>query len=251
MNPQHIAPHPGARPPKIDQDPAELALAARYAPRILFDRNEPFDPIAVGYTIFRNDDYSPSFPRCIGLLPRGRAPSALAIEYAIWWDWDITHLYELEHVWTFVESDGTVLHSEGSWHGDFHVLRQWNGGTPLHNGTHPAAYAQPGKHAFAGNIRMFQLMQDYVRESCNERAGAAGVLLTGIFKEMIAPYKTKENDALVKAYLEPQAFEPLFKWDKRFDVTPEHLVPWPLLHQWIPERIDYVLSRLRAGEDIS
>ena len=37
-----MADHPGVHLPQAGNDPAELALAARYAPRIFFDQNEPF-----------------------------------------------------------------------------------------------------------------------------------------------------------------------------------------------------------------
>jgi len=247
-----MADHPGARLPQADPDATELALAARYAPRILFDKNEPFFPLSAGYTIFRADGYSPSFPRCIGLTPVGRQPAALAIEYAIWWDWDITHLYELEHVWTFVGADGDVVHGEASWHGDFQGLRQWRveESTLLHDGTHPVAYAQPGKHAFTANVRTFHIMASHVRDSCTERAGAAGMLVTDIFRDVLTPFKTRDNDALVQAYLKSRAFEPAFEWNRVFDVSSDHLVPWPALMAWIPQRIDYVLSRLRAGEEV-
>jgi len=227
-------------------------LAARYAPRILFDHNEPFLPLVVGYTIFRSDGYSPSFPRCIGLTPYGRQPATLAIEYAIWWDWDITHLYELEHIWAFVGAEGTVVHSEASWHGDFHALRQSpDYSIPLYDGTHPVAYAQPGKHGFAGNARVFQIIASYARECCNGRAGDDGLLVTSIFADTLAAYKTPENDALIQAYLKRRAFEPAFKWDRVFDITADLLVPWPMLREWIPQRIEYLLAHLKAGEEVS
>jgi hypothetical protein len=242
--------HPGAHLPQADQDPAELALAVRYAPRILFDQNEPFLPLVVGYTIFRADGYSPSFPRCIGLTPVSRQPSAFAIEYAIWWDWDITHLYELEHVWTFVGAGGDVVHGEASWHGDFKGLGQWqdDGRTQLYDGTHPVAYAQPGKHAFTADVRTFHMIASHVRERCSVSAGAAGLLVTDIFKDALSPFKTPDSDALVQAYLEVCAFEPAFEWNKVFQVNVDHLVPWYVLEEWIPQRVEYLLTCLGADE---
>jgi putative hydrolase of the HAD superfamily len=243
--------HRGAHPPQPTKDPTELALAARYAPRIFLDQNEPFLPLVVGYTVFRADGYSPSFPRCIGLTPRGRQPAALAVEYAIWWDWDITHLYDLEHVWTFVGAGGDVVYSEGSWHGDFRGLRQWHdyGHTLLHDGTHPVAYAQPGKHGFAANVRMFHIIAGYVRECCNRDAGADGLLVTGIFEDTLAALKTQENDVLVQTYLKSRAFEPAFEWNRVFDITADFLIPWPMLSEWIPQRVDCLLTRLKADKD--
>ena len=60
-------------------DPEERALAARYAPIILFDQREPFLPLAAGYTLFRADAPSPSFPREISLGATDRPPAQLVI----------------------------------------------------------------------------------------------------------------------------------------------------------------------------
>ncbi|MDP9374187.1 MAG: hypothetical protein M3Q65_17375 [Chloroflexota bacterium] len=108
----------GGEWPRADQPPDDLALALRYAPIVHLDRLDPFLPTFAGYTIFRRDGESPSFPRRVtlrpgpleidandardiaALFPDGRLPevpeieAALVIEYAIWWDWDIQHLYE-------------------------------------------------------------------------------------------------------------------------------------------------------------
>jgi hypothetical protein len=133
---------PGDRPPAA-QEREELALAARYAPLIHLDRLDPFLPSFAGYTIFRRDGQSASFPRRVTprpqpprlgerearelatYLPDGRLPevpdiaAAFVVEYAIWWDWDIQHLYELEHAWSYVGADGRLLYAEASWHGGY------------------------------------------------------------------------------------------------------------------------------------
>jgi hypothetical protein len=77
----------------------EHELAALYAPLLRFDQREPFLPLAAGYTIFGQSGPSPSFPRTIEV-----GPGEQVVEYAIWWDWDIVHLYELEHVWVYLDS---------------------------------------------------------------------------------------------------------------------------------------------------
>jgi hypothetical protein len=97
---------------------------------------------------------------------------------------------------------------------------------------------------------MQHIAADHSRESCNERAGAGGLLVTDIFKDALSVYKTRENDALVQAYLRPFAFEPAFEWDKVFDVGADLLIPWAVLNEWIPQRIDYVLTYLKTGVDI-
>ena len=96
----------------------DTALARAHAPLIHFDAAEPFLPLAAGYTVFRANAPSPSFPRTIE-LPEG---AALAIEYAIWWDWDIEHLYELEHVWVYLDEAGNLLAADASWHGGWNAM---------------------------------------------------------------------------------------------------------------------------------
>jgi hypothetical protein len=100
---------------------AERGLAARYAPILQFDAREPFLPLVVGYTVFRAGAPSPSFPRTVELTKNGRLDTALAIEYAIWWDWDIGHLYELEHVWVYLDDNGRVGGGTGTIHSSLRI----------------------------------------------------------------------------------------------------------------------------------
>lgn len=121
----------------------DAALAARYAPILRFDEREPFLPVAVGYQVARAESDSPSFPRRFDRLYPG-SPFARVIEYAIWWDWDIQHLYELEHVWVTGDAADQARLVEGSWHGGYLPL----GPVAQRNGR-PVVYSQPGKHALA------------------------------------------------------------------------------------------------------
>ena len=122
----------------------EHALALRHAPLLRMDLREPFSPSAFGYTVFREDVDSPSFPRRITLPPG----AASAVEYAIWWDWDIGHLYELEHVWVYLAADGQVIAAEASWHGEWNPMRTAAGAPPLQDGR-VVLHSEPGKHAFS------------------------------------------------------------------------------------------------------
>jgi hypothetical protein len=122
-------------------DSRDRAIAERYAPIILFDRHEPFLPLAAGYTVFRSDGLSPSFSRQVQLRAPERPAAELVIEYAIWWDWDIQHLYELEHVWVAVDADGRVVHADASWHGGMHPML-YDSAVRL-EGDHIIVYASP------------------------------------------------------------------------------------------------------------
>ncbi|RPJ40557.1 MAG: hypothetical protein EHM21_14490, partial [Chloroflexi bacterium] len=140
------------------RDEQAQALAARHAPVLYFDANEPFLPLAAGYTLFNQDGPSPSFDRLIELRPEGQPAAALAIEYAIWWDWDIHHLYELEHVWVYVDEQGQPVRIEGSWHGKFYNIP-----LKLENGC-AVLLSEPGKHAFAPDASWFhQRVREYRR----------------------------------------------------------------------------------------
>ena len=89
-------------------DPSTTPQFAQYAPVLYFDEAEPFLPLAVGCTRFDSPAPSLSFPRMI-TLHDDHFRAAYALEYAIWWDWDIEHLYELEHIWVWIDSDSKMF----------------------------------------------------------------------------------------------------------------------------------------------
>ncbi len=224
--------------PQVAQDENALDVAARYAPIVLADEHEPFIPLVAGYTIFDHEDESPSF------VPRRRVewgsagyPAIRAVEYALWWDWDIGHLYELEHAWTFVGARGQVVAVEASWHGMYGPAE----GVAL-EGTHPVLLAQPGKHAMAASLEPFMEVRAWAEQEAGPDAGKGGVLETELFRGRLP--KTPENDARVTAYLKKLAFTPAWKFTKRFPVTREMLVPWKALEEWIPARVAWRLARI-------
>lgn len=224
--------------PAVDQDPVALDLAAKYAPILFADEREPFRPFAVGYTIFDREGDSPSF------IPRRRVewaspgyPAVRAIEYGIWWDYDIGHLYELEHAWTFVGANGDVVAVEASWHGMFGQAEV--DGAPVILKTHPILLAQPGKHAMAASPEPFAEIREWAEQEAGPDAGKDGVLETELFRGRLP--KTAENDARVKEYLKKLAFTPSWKFNKRFAVTRPMLIPWCAMEEWIPARVEWLL----------
>jgi phosphoglycolate phosphatase-like HAD superfamily hydrolase len=225
---------PGNRIPSGLGNSQDIALAARFAPIIHFDEAEPFFPLAVGYTIFHTEEQSPSFTRRI---ERGWRPEwSLAIEYAIWWDWDIGHLYELEHVWVYIDDAQKPVWVEASSHGAYASMILEDGTLPLEDG-HPVVYSQPGKHAFSPTPHWFKIFRDLVYAETSAHAGEGGVLVKQMYARQIA--KTPEADAHVTAWLRQKAFQPSMKFNQVFQVTPEMLVPWPVLDAWIPQRVNW------------
>ena len=209
-------------------------LAAHYAPILQFDAYEPFLPSVVGYTVFRESASSPSFPRRIELVEAGQPPTSLAIEYAIWWDWDIQHLYELEHVWVYLDANGQVVRAEASWHGSYHNMAV-NGWLPL-TGQRLTLFSEPGKHAFAPVRDWLEARLPLTQKSCRHSAGRGGVWITPLFKGIIQA-KTPQADRLVHTHLEKLAFEPCMEFTQVYPIPAEMLVPWPALFEWIPNRV--------------
>lgn len=227
----------------LTQDEGQRALAARYAPILLFDSREPFLPLAAGYTIFREGGPSSSFRQgfVVDLAPQGQPQAQFAIEYAIWWDWDIGHLYELEHVWVYVDDAGRVVRCEASWHGGYHDMRR-EGRLAL-DGDHVVLYSEPGKHAFAPTPEWFRERRRQSRRSeTSELAGIGGVLIARFLEGKVKPAPL--NARLAHTFLSRLAFEPGGEFSQVFRFTPEMLVPWPALCDWMPVRINDILERL-------
>ena len=97
----------------------DLETALRYAPIIHFDRNDPIPPRAVGYTVFRSPRKSASFPKREVKLPRG---AAFTVEYAYYFDYDIGHMYDLEHIWVTIDGQGRLIAAQASFHGKYLVV---------------------------------------------------------------------------------------------------------------------------------
>ena len=92
----------------------EKDLAGRYLPVFMLDEREPFDMKAIGYTVFTENLRSDSFPKRV--IGADWERTACVIEYEIWFDYDIQHLYELEHVWIYLGKDGSVDTRESTLH---------------------------------------------------------------------------------------------------------------------------------------
>ncbi|MBO8141478.1 MAG: hypothetical protein H0Z37_04765 [Firmicutes bacterium] len=229
----------GATPlPDVVQDESERALAARFAPILMLDEREPFRPQAVGYRIFRQSGRSPSFPRDVSLNSNGDPQAAFAIEYAIWWDWDIEHLYELEHVWVYVDGGGRPVRVEASAHGEWRDMRLGEPGGAVLEDTHPVLYAEPGKHAMAAQPGDFERVREAVVRMCERLAGCGGVWVTPLFAGRLSA-KTPLADRLVHTYLEKRRFVPSFAFNRRFPIGSEQLVPWEALEAVIPDRVGW------------
>jgi FMN phosphatase YigB (HAD superfamily) len=227
--------------PRIDPD---RALALRHAPIVWFDDAEPFLPQAVGYAVLRQPTHSPTFERFLHLrVPGGRTVAAV-IEYALWTDWDIQHLYELEHVWSYVDGDGRLIHAEASWHGEWAPLVQ--GGHLSSEDERPIAWAQPGKHAMAPDPGAFTGVEAYRLLVTQEARPPArgGLLVVPMMQGRLR--RTARGDALARSYLHTRTFEPTFRFGRRWDARDAPFEPADRLVDGIPARIRTVLWNLAA-----
>ena len=69
-----------------------------------------------------------------------------------------------------------------------------------------------------------------------------GVLVAPYIEGQVKPTPLKTR--LVHTYLSQQAFEPSWDFSQVFRFTPEMLVPWPALCEWMPVRVNSILDRL-------
>lgn len=216
---------------------AELELAKAYCPILLIDEHEPFEPVAVGVTVLRSSAASPSFRR---RLEFDDAIDCM-IEYAIYWDYDIQHLYDLEHIWVYIARDGSVLNSEASFHGKYFKALLPDRSNVA--GKQVMLYCQAGKHAFSPLKELFPLIPNFM--SCTyEGAGSEGLIVTAPFQGVY-----ESNDKInrqVQTYLQQFRFRP----SERYQAykLPEHLLmSWTELRQHIPMRIAGQLQLLESS----
>ncbi|GAS82517.1 MULTISPECIES: hypothetical protein [Paenibacillus] len=205
-----------------------LETAMSFAPVLMFDRNEPFYPDFVGVSVLDRSGPSPSFKRDIQFPAEA---VQYVIEFAIWWDYEIGHLYEMEHVWIYVGHDGEVVDCEASFHGK--VLRGLLKDRVNVVGRHVCLYSQPGKHAFSPLPVVFELLPD-LYSAAGTKAGCDGLLVNDLFRGY---FETNEQiDAQVMTYLQTKAFVPSMAFEE-YLLEPEMFMTWDQLFHIIPQRI--------------
>jgi phosphoglycolate phosphatase-like HAD superfamily hydrolase len=213
---------------------AEVDLAAHYAPVLLVDALEPYEPVAFGYSVFRNAGPSPSSKFAI------RPDGALAIEYAVYYDWDIGHLYDLEHVWVHVSTGGEVTRVEASSHGGRKVMDAGSG-LPQMSGSHPVIYVEAGKHAhWAAPDHMSEDDRQKLAYLCGPLAGVEGVHLGNPFAARGDYSATGRDHRIARLKMAADAFVP--SHDYRPLSRAPGLHPWAQMAAFIPDRVRAALA---------
>ncbi|WP_200940218.1 HAD family hydrolase [Devosia sp. Root436] len=223
---------------------AEIDLARRLAPVVRFCDNEPFLPSRVGVTVLDTPARSPS----TGIPIVFEAGVAKVIEYAIWWDWDIQHLYELEHIWLKLDADDSVVAVEASAHGGKLAMQLPGGALPLEEGR-VTLVSTPGKHAFTATADAQAQDAELTVVSCQELAGRAGILINDMFRAALTEVMAEDHRA-VKRYLQARAFLPAFDFGQRFALSSIEFMSWEALAAWIPGRVKAVLAEVRQEQPL-
>lgn len=217
---------------------SDRELAWKYLPHFHADEAEPFAIQAVGYTVFWQDGQSASSRRVFRL----DRSCCCMIEYAVYFDFDIQHLYDLEHVFVYIGHTGEIVDVEASFHGKF-LRSMINGVLRLEEDTHPVIYMQPGKHAMMPEPDYFHLYIE-LYTACRERAGSDGFLVAPMFEERL--HTSPERDQRVCSYIRQNySFTP--KECYRYcPLSEKQLMPYRELEELIVERMQYWLDIIEA-----
>lgn len=226
----------------LPSDEAGIALARRLAPVIRFSANEPFLPSHVGVTLLTGPGSSPSCPRQVEFGP----DVAKVIEYAIWWDWDIQHLYELEHIWLSLDANDEIVGVSASAHGRSRPMTTAEGALPIFDGR-VMLYSEPGKHAFHARLEALLEARPQLTASCAGHQGS--VLVNDMFRQDFAGIGPADHRA-VKRYLQQRAFVPSFSFSQHFDLATTTFLTWPQLKAYICKRVPAVLAEVRAEQPL-
>ncbi|MDQ0419521.1 putative hydrolase of the HAD superfamily [Peteryoungia aggregata LMG 23059] len=224
--------------PPVPTDSPDHALAQRHRPKLLLDGNEPFAPVAIGYAVYREPAKS------VSSKFRIRPGKGSVIEYAIWYDWDIQHLYDLEHVWVHLDDDGVVVRVEASRHGTRLPMRRSDGSLPVEEGR-PVLFVEPGKHAhWADADAMRRQAGLLVDAMCGAFAGEEGIHLSNLFSDKGLITASRYEIRLARLHLKRRSFAPAWTFAPVSDAIQPVLLPWEVLGDWIPRRFASLTRRL-------
>lgn len=211
-------------------------FALKYLPHVMQDRNEPFPIRYIGVTFFDSEKPSPTFAHL--QIDPADFNARLVVEYAVYMDYDIQHLYELEHFWVAVGGDGTVKDCLCSFHGKcVHAT-----GIPEMYHTEsgiPVLYMQPGKHAFMPDPRLFGL--HLLKDTCCSEYAGGGLLIPDMLCNRMTT--SPEQDAKIRDYIRRHfSFAPAWEFVPVPPIRPEQLVTAEELLELIPQLVNEQLK---------
>ncbi|MCY1666679.1 HAD family hydrolase [Rhizobium sp. SL86] len=217
---------------------AEVArLARQHAPILLCDAREPFRPQTIGITRLTAGEQSPSC-RHTPPAPEG---TVHVLEYAIWWDGDIQHLYELEHVWVALNADGVALGVCASAHGGLFDMSQ-----AAREDGRVVLYCEPGKHAHSADAAAILARRQALDHACQSGEDLRGIMINDMFCDALA-FLSPYDQFLGRAYLKSLCFAPTYDFSLRFDLAQMRFASWSELANHVPVFIRDQLEQLRAS----
>jgi glycerophosphoryl diester phosphodiesterase len=220
---------------------ADRRVAARYAPILRLDQHEPFSPLIVGYSVLREGGRSPSFPREISFTAGAGRRIEMVVEYSFWWDWNISQLCDLQHLWLYLDGHGRIARAELGCEEEVTPLAFGE----LASDARPELFVEPGTHRMAASETEIQRRRDQLHYGCQRGAGRDGVQLPSALNGA-SGIKTPPADRLAHTYLERRAFLPSFLFTSALEVKEKILLPWQALAAWIPLRARWWIDHLDA-----
>lgn len=208
-------------------------------PVIKMNTREPFELLGIGYTVMDQTQKSPSFERKIILDDN----IMCVVEYALYWNYDIEHLYDLEHIWLYFDYEMKLVNCEVSFHGKVInglTEQNWVDNNKLY------LYCQAGKHALAPDLNVFENWKNY-RSATWETVGKDGLLITPILEERLVTNDVIDDQ--VKAYMQKFKFH-LSETYESMDMPQVLFMPWPYLNHEIPQMIKEELAVIKYHEEI-
>lgn len=217
----------------------ELELTGKYMPAFMEDEKEPFPIEGIGYTVFTENAQSSS---CNRYLHADWEKVKYIIEYAVFWNYDIQHMYDLEHVFVYVGHDNSVVDVEASYHGQFYKS-MINDELKFTEETHPVLYLQPGKHGVMPDPHYFALHTEFWT-SCMENCGKDGLLVPDMFKGCFST--DAETDAAIDRYMKKHfAFVPSNSY-RPVKMKESWLMPFAKLRELIVAHVEKEVRRIKS-----
>lgn len=215
-------------------------LALKYMPHFLRDSLDPFPVLHIGCTVAEAPMDSPSFSR-LRLDPAAEGADRI-IEYALYFDYDIQHLYDLEHAWVAVKDNRVI----GCWC-SFHGMRLCASGVAdlyrLEDGV-PVLYIQPGKHSILPDPRLFGLHTQ--AQTCCRRLCGGGLLVPDMLSDRMRT--DPRQDEMIRGYIRRHfAFTPSWEFVPE-TFHPDRVTDWEALKQAIPQYVRGQLDKIRQEE---
>lgn len=172
--------------------------------------------------------------------------AAKVIEYAIYYDSDIGHVYDLEHVWVYLDDRDEIIGVKGSRHGVIVTQYASRKDIRFFKG-HPLIFSTPGKHSNIVSLK--QLNRRVLTRACRDMAGSKGIYDVQFFDDelrerikVIDPGKDKIHRVYNKKY----AFKPTFRYTRYLIPKRNIMTSWNDLMHWIPERlIEFVNDEIK------